>query len=82
MQIGADIHVSIANVDMDSLLSQNWPPNTLVRYKSWRSCYETDSAIRTEKHGNGLPKNGGNATEFLNSMDLGKVWPPLEWTAG
>ena len=34
MHIGAEIRVSIADVDTDSLLSQNWPPSTLVRYGS------------------------------------------------
>ena len=26
-------------------------------------------------------KNARNATEFLNSIDLGKVWPPLVYIA-
>ena len=34
VQSGAEIRVSFADVDMDSLLSQNWPPSTLVRYRS------------------------------------------------
>ena len=38
LQMGAEIRVSVADVDMDSLLSQNWPPSTLVRHGSSRSC--------------------------------------------
>ena len=74
MQMGVGIRQSVADVDTDSLLSQNWPPSPLVR---WRSCWETDSAT-TEKHGRKKPeKNARNATEFLISVDLEKVWPPL-----
>ena len=32
VQIGVEIRVSVADVDRDSLLSQNWPPSTLVRH--------------------------------------------------
>ena len=74
MQMGVGIRQSVADVDTDSLLSQNWPPSPPVR---WRSCSETDSAT-TEKHGRKkTEKNAQNATEFLISVDLGKVWPPL-----
>ena len=38
LQIGAEIQQSMADVDTDSLLSQNWPSRTLVRHGSWRSC--------------------------------------------
>ena len=38
VQIGAEIRVSVADVDTDSLLSQNWSPSTLVCYGSWRNC--------------------------------------------
>ena len=34
VQTGAEIRVSIADVDTDSLLSQNWPSSTLVRHGS------------------------------------------------
>ena len=34
VQTGAEIRVSVADVDTDSLLSQNWPPSTLVRHGS------------------------------------------------
>ena len=44
VQMGAEIRQSVADVDTDSLLSQNWPPSTLVRHGSCRSCSETDSA--------------------------------------
>ena len=44
VQMGAEIRVSVADVDTDSLLSQNWPPSTLVRHGSYRSCSETESA--------------------------------------
>ena len=65
-------------MDTDSLLSQNWPPSPPVR---WRSCSETDSAS-TKKHGwKKREKNAQNAMEFLISVDLGKVWPPLPLTA-
>ena len=74
MQMGVGIRQSVADVDTDSLLSQNWPPSPPVR---WRSCSETDSAT-TEKHGRKkTEKTARNATEFLISVDLGKVWPPL-----
>ena len=74
MQMGVGIRQSVADVDTDSLLSQNWPPSPPVR---WRSCSETDSAT-TEKHGRKkTEKTARNATEFLISVDLGKVWPPI-----
>ena len=74
MQIGVGIRQSGADVDTDSLLSQNWPPSPPLR---WRSCSETDSAT-TEKHGRKkTEKIARNAMEFLISVDLGKVWPPL-----
>ena len=74
MQMGVGIRQSVADVDTDSLLSQNWPPSPPVR---WKSCSETDSAT-TEKHGRKkTEKNAWNATEYLISVDLGKVWPPL-----
>ena len=74
MQMGVGIWQSVDDVDTDSLLSQNWPPSLPVR---WRSCSETDSAT-TEKHGRKkTEKAAWNATEFLISVDLGKVWPPL-----
>ena len=74
MQMGVGIRQSVADVDTDSLLSQNWPPSPPVR---WRSCLETDSAT-TEKHGwKKTEKTARNGTEFLISVDLGKVWPPL-----
>ena len=77
VQMGAGIRQSMANVDTDSLLSQNWPPSTLVRHRSCKSCSETESAT-TDWNGRKKPeKNTRNATEFLNSVDLGKVWPPL-----
>ena len=34
VQTGAEIRVSVADVDTDSLLSQNWPPSTLVHHGS------------------------------------------------
>ena len=73
MQMGVGIRQSVPDVDTDSLLSQNWPPSPPVR---WRSCSETDSAT-TEKFGRKkTEKTARNATEFLISVDLGKVWPP------
>ena len=74
VQMGVGIRQSVADVDTDSLLSQNWPPSPPVR---WRSCSETDSAT-TEKHGRiKTEKYARNAMEFLISVDLVKVWPPL-----
>ena len=43
VQMGAEIRQSVADVDTDSLLSQNWPPNTLIRHWSCRSYSETES---------------------------------------
>ena len=75
--MGVGIRQSVADVDTDSLLSQIWPPSPLVR---WRSCSETDSAT-TEKHGRKKrEKTARSATEFLISVDLGKVWPPLPYS--
>ena len=59
MQMDVGIRQSVADVDTDSLLSQNWPPSTLVRHRSCRSCSETDSATRKNSDG----KNGKNHTE-------------------
>ena len=74
MQMGAEIRQSVADVDTDSLLSQNWPPSPPVR---WGSCSETDSAT-TEKFGRkNTEKTARKNSEFRISMDLGKVWPPL-----
>ena len=74
MQMGLGIRQSVADVDTDSLLSQNWPPSSPVH---WRSCSETDSAT-TEKHRRKkTEKYARNAMEFLISEDLGKVLPPL-----
>ena len=77
VQIGAEIRQSVADVDTDSLLSQNWPPSTLVRHRSYRSCSETESATTDRNGRKKTEKNARNATEFLNSVDFGKVWPPL-----
>ena len=76
MQMGVGIRQSVADVDTDSLLSQNWPPSLSLR---WRSCSETES-VTTDKNGRKKSeKTARNATEFLISIDLGKVWPPLGW---
>ena len=81
VQMGAEIRQSVADVDTDSLLSQNWPPSTLVRHGSCRSCSETESATTELKFGRKkTEKTARNATEFLISVDLGKVWPPLGQT--
>ena len=57
VQMGAEIRQSVADVDTDSLLSQNWPPSPSIR---WRSCSETESAT-TDR--NGRKKNGKKRTE-------------------
>ena len=44
LQIGAEIRKSVADVDTDSLLNQNSPPNTFVRHGSWRNWKQTNSA--------------------------------------
>ena len=41
-EMGAEVRVFIVDVDMDLLLSRNWPPSTSVCYGSYRSCSETD----------------------------------------
>ena len=74
VQMGAEIRQSMADMDMDSLLSQNWPPSPSIR---WRSCSETESATTDRNGRKKTGKNAWNATEFLISVDLGKVWPPL-----
>ena len=79
MQMGVGIRQSVADVDTDSLLSQNWPPSPPVH---WRSCSETNSAT-TKKHGRKkTEKEPWNATEFLISVDLGRFLPPLLDTPG
>ena len=55
--MGVGIRQSVADVDTDSLLSQNWPPCLSVR---WRSCSETDSATTEKKR---TEKNGKKRTE-------------------
>ena len=74
MQMGVGIRQSVADVDTDSLLSQNWPPSPPVR---WRSCSETDSATTENSGEKKTEKTARNATKFLISVDLGKVWPPI-----
>ena len=34
VQMGAEIRQSVVDIHTDSLLSQNWPPYTSVRYRS------------------------------------------------
>ena len=77
MQMGVEIRQPVADVDTDSLLSQNWPPSPSVR---WRSCSQTESATTDRNGRKKREKTAWNATEFLISVDLGKVWPPLEHT--
>ena len=74
MQMGVGIRQSVADVDTDSLLSQNWPPSLSVR---WKSYSETDFATSEKNGQKKKEKNARSATEFLISVDLGKVWPPL-----
>ena len=62
MQMGVGIRQSVADVDTDSLLSQNWPPSPSVH---WRSCSETESAT-TDK--NGRKKTEKNAPNSTNSL--------------
>ena len=89
MQMGVGIRQSVADVDMDSLLSQNWPPSPSVR---WRSCSETDSATmekkRTEKNGKNRMERYGipNFHRFRKSLATSKWWSssfsdPLDYTA-
>ena len=59
LQMGAEIRQSVADVDTDSLLSQNWPPSTSVRHGSCRSCSETDSATRKNSDGKKRKKQHG-----------------------
>ena len=78
VQMGAEIRQSVVDADTDSLLSQNWLPSTLLRHGSYKSCSETESATTDWKAWKRTEKTARNATKFLNSVDLGKVWPPLE----
>ena len=49
MQMGAEIRMSIADVDSDLLLSRYWPPTTSVRRGSYSEtdCATTDQKART-----------------------------------
>ena len=62
---------------MDSLLSQNWPPNTLVVMGAREAARKPIQRHGLKSTETDCQKNGWNATEFLFSVDLGKVWPPL-----
>ena len=93
VQMGAEIRQSVADVDTDSLLSQNWPPSPSIR---WRSYSETESAT-TDR--NGRKKKGKKRTErykipnscrFRKSLaasiygihyhfHLASVWATLRW---
>ena len=60
VQIGAEIRVSVADVDTDSLLSQNWPPQYVS--PSW----ELQKLLGNRFYNHGLKrteKNGKNRTE-------------------
>ena len=48
LQMGAEIRQSVADVDTDSLLSQNWPPSMSVRHGK---PILPHGKIRTEKTG-------------------------------
>ena len=67
MQMGAEIRQSMADVDTDSLLSQNWPPSPSIR---WRSCSETESATTDRNGWKKTEKNARNAMEFLISVEV------------
>ena len=58
MQIGAEIRVSVAEVDSDLLLSQYWSPSTFVHRGS---CSETDFPPWRKRHGHGLKNTDGLA---------------------
>ena len=80
MQMGLGIRQSIADVDTDSLLSQNWPPSPSVR---WRSCSETDSATmeksgkkRTERYG--IP-NFRRFRKSLATSTVHTLWKIVFW---
>ena len=77
VQMGPEIRQSVPDVDTDSLLSQNWPPSPLVHHGSCKSCSETESATTDWNGRKKTEKNARNTMEFLNSVDLGKIWPPL-----
>ena len=74
MQIGAEIRVSLADVDSDPLLSQYWPPNTSIRHGS---CSKNDFAIMDYKTQTQTQKYGRTHRESVKSVVLGQVWPPL-----
>ena len=80
MQMGAEIRQSVADVDTDSLLSQNWPPSPSIR---WRSCSETESAT-TDRNGrkNGKKRTGRygipNFRRFRKSLAT-STWTTVRW---
>ena len=74
MQMGAEVRVSIADVDSDPLLNRYWPPSISVHHGS---CTETDFSTMDKKPRTHTEKYGRNRTESVKSVFFGKVWPPL-----
>ena len=74
LQMGAEIRVSITDVDLDLLLSRYWPPSTFVGNGS---CSETDFSTTDKKTRTWAEKYRWTRTESVKSVFFGKVWPPL-----
>ena len=70
MQMGVGIRQSVADVDTDSLLSQNWPPSpsTLEKLLGNRFCHH--GKTRTEKTGKNCTERYGipNFRRFRKSL--------------
>ena len=74
LQMGAEICVSVADVDSDPLLDGYWPPSTFVHRGS---CSEADFSTTDKKAWTRTEKYGRARTESVKSVFFGKVWPPL-----
>ena len=72
--MGAEIRVSIVDVDSDPLLSWYWPPSTFVHSGSYS---ETDFSTIDKKARIQIQKYGRTRMESVKSVFFGKVWPPL-----
>ena len=74
MQMGAEIRVSIADVDSDPLLNWYWPPSASVHRGSYS---ETNFFTMDKKARTRTQKYGWTRTESIKSVFFRKTWPPL-----